>query len=305
MRIFRPARRHWRLGGAAVAAIVTVAIGMPAVAAPEKAVGHPAGGAVVIADQYPGVETRGQGPRGVNATLTPVPADDFRISVSPASGSLRRGGSVTVTVNTTSLGPFAQYVELSVRNLPSGVTATFSPQALWAGESATLRITAASNAASGIYNLTVVGTGWLATRTASYALTVPSQGAYYGCWETNNTDVPISDHTTVESPVVIIGCSGNASSVSRVSVNIVHTWIGDLVVSLVAPNGAAYKLHDRTGGGADNIVQTYTVNLSGHARNGTWKLRVQDVSSGDVGYINSWSLELAPLVIDPLDLGVI
>ena len=74
--------------------------------------------------------------------------------------------------------------------------------------------------------------------------------------------------------------------------NIVHTYIGDLVVSLIAPDGTTYVLHNRTGGATDNINQTYTVNLSTETSNGAWKLQVQDAASGDTGYINTWTLKL-------------
>ncbi|MBL8261569.1 MAG: proprotein convertase P-domain-containing protein, partial [Xanthomonadaceae bacterium] len=58
----------------------------------------------------------------------------------------------------------------------------------------------------------------------------------------------------------------------------------------IAPDGSVYVLHNRSGGGTDNINQTYTVNLSGEALNGTWKLRVNDNANADTGYINSWSV---------------
>ena len=72
--------------------------------------------------------------------------------------------------------------------------------------------------------------------------------------------------------------------------NITHTYKGDLKVDLVAPDGSVYVLHNRAGGSADNIVQTFSVNLSTEALNGTWNLRVNDNAAGDVGYINSWSI---------------
>ena len=106
----------------------------------------------------------------------------------------------------------------------------------------------------------------------------------------NTADYQIRDNTTVDSPITISGRSGNASSSTAVAVNIVHTYIGDLKVDLVAPDGSVYNLHNRSGGSADNIVKTYTVNLSGEVANGTWKLRVNDNAGGDVGYINSWSM---------------
>ena len=106
----------------------------------------------------------------------------------------------------------------------------------------------------------------------------------------NTADYQVRDSTTVESPITVSGRTGNGSATTPVAVNIVHTYIGDLVVSLVAPDGSVYTLHNRAGGSADNINQTYTVNLSGEALNGTWRLRVRDAASGDTGYINSWSV---------------
>jgi Zn-dependent metalloprotease len=107
---------------------------------------------------------------------------------------------------------------------------------------------------------------------------------------TNTTDYPIGDNTTVESPVTVSGRTGNAPSNAQVAVNIVHTYIGDLKVDLVAPDGSIYTLSNRAGGSADNINTTYTVNLSTEVLNGTWKLRVNDNAAGDTGYINQWSV---------------
>jgi serine protease len=107
---------------------------------------------------------------------------------------------------------------------------------------------------------------------------------------TNGADVTISDNATVESPVTVSGRTGNGSATTPVAVNIVHTYIGDLKVDLIAPDGSVYVLHNRTGSGTDNINQTYSVNLSGEALNGTWKLRVNDNANQDTGYINSWSV---------------
>ncbi|QSX79265.1 proprotein convertase P-domain-containing protein [Agrilutibacter solisilvae] len=109
---------------------------------------------------------------------------------------------------------------------------------------------------------------------------------------TNATNVNITDNATVESPITASGLSGNASASAKVAVDIKHTYIGDLKVDLVAPDGTVYTLHNRAGGSADNINQTFTVNLSSELKNGTWKLRVNDNAGGDTGYIDSWSLTL-------------
>ena len=86
------------------------------------------------------------------------------------------------------------------------------------------------------------------------------------------------------------GRTGNAPSNAQVAVNIVHTYIGDLKVDLVAPDGTLYNITNRTGGSADNVTGTYTFNLSSEALNGTWNLRVNDNAAGDVGKIDTWSI---------------
>ncbi|MFC0676569.1 M20/M25/M40 family metallo-hydrolase [Lysobacter korlensis] len=106
----------------------------------------------------------------------------------------------------------------------------------------------------------------------------------------NGADYAIRDNATVESPVSVSGRSGNAPSDAKVAVNIVHTYIGDLKVDLIAPDGSVYILHNRSGGSADNIATTYTVNLSSEPLNGTWKLRVNDNYAGDTGRIDSWGV---------------
>ncbi|MGX1548303.1 proprotein convertase P-domain-containing protein, partial [Streptomyces adustus] len=69
-----------------------------------------------------------------------------------------------------------------------------------------------------------------------------------------------------------------------------HTYIGDLKVDLVAPDGTVYTLHNHTGTSTDNIAQTYTVNASAEVANGTWKLRVNDNAASDTGKIDAWNL---------------
>ncbi|MGW6925535.1 M4 family metallopeptidase [Streptomyces sp. NPDC054950] len=108
----------------------------------------------------------------------------------------------------------------------------------------------------------------------------------------NTADVSIPDNgAAVTSSVTVSGRTGNAPSNLAVAVNIVHTYIGDLQVQLLAPDGTAYTLKAYgTGGSTDNINTTYTVNASSEVANGVWKLRVQDNAAQDTGYINSWKV---------------
>ncbi|MEV6498343.1 M4 family metallopeptidase [Streptomyces prunicolor] len=108
----------------------------------------------------------------------------------------------------------------------------------------------------------------------------------------NTADVSIPDNgAAVTSSVTVSGRTGNAPTNLAVAVDIVHTWRGDLVIDLVAPDGSTYRLKNSSSSdSADNVQATYTVNASSEVANGIWKLKVQDVAAQDTGYINSWKL---------------
>lgn len=83
----------------------------------------------------------------------------------------------------------------------------------------------------------------------------------------------------------------------RVQVDIRHTYIGDLRVDLLAPDGTSVALHANRGGSQDDLQHTYAPAdtpalraLNGKPIAGTWKLRVVDTFRIDVGRLESWRL---------------
>ena len=91
---------------------------------------------------------------------------------------------------------------------------------------------------------------------------------------------------------------GNVDGV-EVAVDITHTFIRDLQVSLVSPQGTSVPLHERTGGDADNIIKTYSSvttpqlqTLRGQPIQGAWRLRVADLEAADIGKLNRWSIKI-------------
>lgn len=124
--------------------------------------------------------------------------------------------------------------------------------------------------------------------TLSAGTVTPPTGTVF----TNAADVAVPDNgAAVTSPVSVTGRTGNAPSALKVAVDIKHTYRGDLVVDLLAPDGTAYRLKNSSGSdSADNVIATYTVNASAEAANGAWKLQVRDVAAQDTGYIDSWGL---------------
>ncbi|GAA3379484.1 M4 family metallopeptidase [Streptomyces sannanensis] len=108
----------------------------------------------------------------------------------------------------------------------------------------------------------------------------------------NTTDVSIPDGgAAVFSDIDVTGLSGQAPSDLKVDVDIKHTWRGDLVIDLVAPDGTLYPLKkSNLSDSADNVLATYTVDASSQVANGTWRLQVRDAYRGDTGYIDNWRL---------------
>jgi hypothetical protein len=127
--------------------------------------------------------------------------------------------------------------------------------------------------------------------TATYTSTVTVSNVVTPDSYTNDTDYSIPDGSSsgVLSPVTVTR-TGDSGSVS-VTVSIVHNYVGDLTVSLIAPNGTQWVLRQREGGSADNINETYTVDASGIDSTGVWNLKVQDTLSLFSGYIDSWTLQ--------------
>ncbi|MFI8533561.1 S8 family peptidase [Streptomyces aquilus] len=121
---------------------------------------------------------------------------------------------------------------------------------------------------------------------------VSGGGTTTGTTYSSASAVAIPDNSSaIESAITVSGRTGNAPSALKVAVDITHTYRGDLVIGLVAPDGTVYSLKSASSSdSADNVNTTYTVDASSETANGTWKLRVQDTAAQDTGTLNSWKL---------------
>ena len=106
--------------------------------------------------------------------------------------------------------------------------------------------------------------------------------------QTSEPAIPITDRSTIQDAITV-DQPGTATSVS-VAVDITHTYIGDLVIDLIAPDGTAQTLHNRADGSANDIDRTYTPDFDGTGITGDWILRVSDRAGGDTGTLNGWTL---------------
>ena len=112
------------------------------------------------------------------------------------------------------------------------------------------------------------------------------------------------------------GLVGTDWEISNVTIDISHTWDGDLSINLVSPSGASLNLSQFNGGSLNNYTNTVFVDgapsittgsapftgqfspeggtfadtFEGEDVNGTWSLAVCDDAGGDLGTVNSWSI---------------
>jgi M6 family metalloprotease-like protein len=110
--------------------------------------------------------------------------------------------------------------------------------------------------------------------------------------------IPDDSATGVKDAITVTEAGAIASL--KVSVDISHTYRGDLQVTLLAPGGDAIVLHRRNqGGAADDLKATYDTaslpalaTLAGKGMAGPWTLHVQDLARQDRGVLNRWELEI-------------
>lgn len=121
----------------------------------------------------------------------------------------------------------------------------------------------------------------------------PATG-YYPEISASGLPLAIPDNnTTGVTKGLAVNLQGTISSL-RVSLNINHTWRGDLVVKLIHPSGNWVYLTNRAGGSEDNFVldKLQVADFNGLQAAGTWKLWISDQAAADVGNLNSWTLHI-------------
>ncbi|MFJ5837704.1 M4 family metallopeptidase [Streptomyces shenzhenensis] len=145
---------------------------------------------------------------------------------------------------------------------------------------------------AGTFAVTVTITNSAAERLdLPYAWTVLDSG---GDHFVNPDRYDIPNWRTIESPLHVTGRTGNASAELKVSVDLVHDFIGGQVIDLVAEDGTVIPVKDFVWDTGTELHATFAVDASAVPANGVWKLRVIDNTPGiflvDPGYLDRWSL---------------
>ncbi|WP_333876639.1 zinc-dependent metalloprotease [Flavobacterium sp.] len=304
-------------------------------------------------------------PAGATATVTPNPLTaDGNATLTISNTGAETPGFYSMTVTATSGAvsktvPF--YLELFNSNFPAQ-NLTY-PAHLQTGIPTTVTLTWPANANATMYEVQVatddnfnniVASGTVTTNSfnvtgladaTQYVWRVlPKNNACVGTFSTanlfktglpdcsvfNSTNVPITIPTTANVTVnsTLSVASTNIISDVNVTMNISHTWVNDMTITLISPAGTQVQLvaqpcvsddllnvdatFDDSGiplvcevnpaiTGTIRPLQSLTA-FNGQAMNGTWTLRVLDSYNQDGGSINSWSLELCSTVPVPLSV---
>jgi subtilisin-like proprotein convertase family protein len=126
---------------------------------------------------------------------------------------------------------------------------------------------------------------------------------------------------------VFVPDRGRIKDLNVTIAGIQHSWVGDLAIDIVGPDGTTVRLADHPGGpdnDGDNFTGTvfddeaatnisagtapYTGNFrpqndqlsrfDGKSRQGTWTLRVRDLFEGDTGTLQGWGVATQKAVCD-------
>lgn len=102
----------------------------------------------------------------------------------------------------------------------------------------------------------------------------------------------IVDHTTITSNMTISGDMYVEDLM--VTIDLTHTFAGDLTILLYSPDGSVIPLSLREGGNAD-FTGSWSFGVTGllgaEAISGTWTLSIQDSATADSGMLSGWSMD--------------
>jgi hypothetical protein len=150
--------------------------------------------------------TTGQSTPSATWTVSPVVANDFSLSVSPSSQTVLQSGSVSYNIATTTTSGAAQTVSFGASNMPSGLSASFSPTSVTTGSQSTLTITASSSAPVGTYTLVIAAASSYTTHTYQIAITVAQAPQSSPVASLNPSNVQFSDQSvgSISSPNTVV-----------------------------------------------------------------------------------------------------
>lgn len=192
--------------------------------------------------------------------LTGPAQPGFSLSANPTSVSVTQGSTGTSTITITPEGGFSGSVTLSASGLPSGVTASFSPNP--ATSTSTLTLSATSTATAGTVTVTISGVSGSTTGSTTISLTV---------------NPLVQSFTLSASPSTVSIAKGGASGASTITITPVNGFSGNVTLTTsTLPKGvtASFSPNPAT----STSVLTFTASTTATA--GTKTITITGTSGG-------------------------
>ncbi len=195
----------------------------------------------------------------LNALEEADPTPGFKLGITPGSAEIEAGETYTFTIEVGSIAGYEEEVQLSLAE-PSDI-ASLSASSAMPGDTVTLTVETSEDTPWGPYSFTVNGVSGDIEKSKSANLYVYPQGlnefpyAYSGDAvptlpnEEDPDDVGVDLVINVPDDLTVFGM--------QASVDITHTYSGDLVLSLTSPQGTTTVLRQNQGGATDDIVESY------------------------------------------------
>ncbi|QFU07043.1 Thermophilic serine proteinase precursor (plasmid) [Pseudoalteromonas sp. THAF3] len=224
------------------------------------------------------------------AVIDADPEPGFRMTAAPRNQEIVAGDTATYELSFSSVAEWQGTIDLA---LVAGIDgASLSSNTAQPGDVVTLSVPTTAQTQWGEYSFTIDATSGDLAQQKSVELYVLPQGLTEFSYEnTTAVDIPDNDATGITSVITV------ADDVTvfdtNTFVDISHTWIGDLIVTLTSPSGTVATLHNRSGGSADDINETFNSEaFNGEVATGDWTLAVSDNVGADTGTLNAWTLNL-------------
>lgn len=109
--------------------------------------------------------------------------------------------------------------------------------------------------------------------------------------KTNNNAIMIPDNDPNGITSSLQVDEEGLATLIKVKVEIRHSYIGDVSVSLVSPEQRSYLLLPRDSEGGNPFIKTFELDTN-QLIQGEWQLKVSDHARDDVGALKEWRLEL-------------
>jgi RHS repeat-associated protein len=190
-------------------------------------------------------------------------ANSFSLSVSPASATLIQGQTVSYMVQLASSNGFNQLAPLSVSGLPSGVTASFKPSSITAGQTSVLTLTAPAGQTVATSSLSISASASVAgiaqSQTASVSLSVsgPTTSLMGRTVVSNSLETPLAGVT-----VSALGLDGNGNNTGCTGFSTVSDSAGNFALTNLPLQCTGPQLFDIDGTTATSPAGKYAgVNL--------------------------------------------